>query len=391
MGLDFNDEVQALWILGSLSDSWETLSVSLSTSAPEGTTSKKMVSNTILNEDLRRGSGSADHHHSSSGEVLYYDRRKGNKKLTKTNSGKSKASKKDDQFHYCNKMGHWKFKCYAFKRDIANGNVKGKKNKVNNVVVINPCGDLIVVGSNDVCHISSGDDWVIDSGATFHVTPHKSYFHNYKIGDYGEARMGINGVSKILVIGDVLVRSRLGKELVLENVRHIPNFRLNLISSEKLDDQGYWNFFGDGQWKLIKDSKLIIKGTKEGTLYRSSLEALKDGVHIVDSKFKLWHKTLGHMSEKGLKVLAKRCFIPKVEDDYVSDCTHCLMGKQHKVSFNKLAQRKDARLDLIYSDVCGPMKTRTLGGCSYFTTFIDDYSSKLWEYPLKTKTMFMKF
>ncbi|GAA0139540.1 hypothetical protein LIER_01062 [Lithospermum erythrorhizon] len=61
------------------------------------------------------------------------------------------------------------------------------------------------------------------------------------------------------------------------------------------------------------------------------------------------------------------------------------MGKQHRVSFNKLVQRKDTQLDLVYSDVCGPMKTRTLGGCSYFVTFIDDYSRKLWVYPLKTK------
>ncbi|GAA0152213.1 hypothetical protein LIER_10749 [Lithospermum erythrorhizon] len=111
------------------------------------------------------------------------------------------------------------------------------------------------------------------------------------------------------------------------------------------------------------------------------MEALKDGVHIVDSKLKLWHERLGHMSEKGLKVLAKRGLIPKVEDDYVLDCTHCLIGKQHRVSFNKLAQRKDARLDLFYSDVCGPMKTRTLGGCSYFFAFIDDYSRKLWVCP----------
>ncbi|GAA0171674.1 hypothetical protein LIER_25653 [Lithospermum erythrorhizon] len=160
---------------------------------------------------------------------------KGKKKHIKINPEKSKASKKDDQCHYCNKMGHWKSECYAFKRDVPNGNVKGKKKEANNMAVVNLGGDLIVVGSSDVCHTSSGDDW----------------------------------------------------ELVLENVRHIPDFRLNLISSGKLDDQGYLNFFGDGQSKVIKDFKLTIKDTKEGTLYRSRLEALKDGVHIVDSELKL--------------------------------------------------------------------------------------------------------
>ncbi|GAA0150005.1 hypothetical protein LIER_09038 [Lithospermum erythrorhizon] len=99
----------------------------------------------------------------------------------------------------------------------------------------------------------------------------------------------------------------------------------------------------------------------------------------------LWHNRMGHMGEKGLKVLSKRDIIPKFEDVYVSKCTHCLMGKKHRVSFNKQAQRKSKVLELVYSDLCGPMKASMLGGCSYFVTFMDEYSRKLWAYPLRTK------
>ena len=42
-------------------------------------------------------------------------------------------------------------------------------------------------------------------------------------------------------------------------------------------------------------------------------------------------------------------------------------------------------LDLVYYDVCGPMKTKTLSGSLYFVTFIDDHSRKIWVYTLKTK------
>ena len=42
-------------------------------------------------------------------------------------------------------------------------------------------------------------------------------------------------------------------------------------------------------------------------------------------------------------------------------------------------------LELVHSDLCGPMKTKTLGGALYFVTFIDDCSRKLWVYVLKTK------
>ena len=42
-------------------------------------------------------------------------------------------------------------------------------------------------------------------------------------------------------------------------------------------------------------------------------------------------------------------------------------------------------LDLVYSDVCGPMKIKTLSGSLYFVTFIDDHSRQIQVYTLKTK------
>ena len=41
----------------------------------------------------------------------------------------------------------------------------------------------------------------------------------------------------------------------------------------------------------------------------------------------------------------------------------------------------------MHSDLCGPMKTNTLGGALYFVTFIDDCSRKLWVYVFKTKVL----
>lgn len=53
------------------------------------------------------------------------------------------------------------------------------------------------------------------------------------------------------------------------------------------------------------------------------------------------------------------------------------MGKQHRVSFKKSTQTKKEVLELVYSDVCGPMKVKKLGGFSYFVTFIDDFLRKV--------------
>ena len=104
-----------------------------------------------------------------------------------------------------------------------------------------------------------------------------------------------------------------------------------------------------------------------------------------DSLPNLWHRQLAHMSEKGLQILAKKSHIPFAKGTSLNPCDFCLFGKQHRVSFNIPSTSKLNVLDLVYSDVCGPIDVETLGGNKYFVTFIDDASRKVWVYVLKTK------
>ena len=57
----------------------------------------------------------------------------------------------------------------------------------------------------------------------------------------------------------------------------------------------------------------------------------------------------------------------------------------HRVSFHTSGKKKDNLLELVYSDVCGPVEGGSLGENKYFLTFIDDTSHKVWVYFLKTK------
>ena len=49
------------------------------------------------------------------------------------------------------------------------------------------------------------------------------------------------------------------------------------------------------------------------------------------------------------------------------------------------AWRATKPLELIHTDVCGPMKTSTISGNRYFLTFIDDYSRMCWVYFMRYK------
>ena len=51
--------------------------------------------------------------------------------------------------------------------------------------------------------------------------------------------MGNEGTSKIVDIGNIYLETSIGCKLLLKDVRYVPDICLNLISTGKLDDDGY--------------------------------------------------------------------------------------------------------------------------------------------------------
>ncbi|GKF87885.1 hypothetical protein Tco_0258762, partial [Tanacetum coccineum] len=56
MGIKFEDDIQGLWLLGTLPDTWETFRTSLSNSAPDGVITMELAKGSILNKETRRKS-----------------------------------------------------------------------------------------------------------------------------------------------------------------------------------------------------------------------------------------------------------------------------------------------------------------------------------------------
>nr|KYP47811.1 Retrovirus-related Pol polyprotein from transposon TNT 1-94 [Cajanus cajan] len=92
--------------------------------------------------------------------------------------------------------------------------------------------------------------WIVDSGTTLHVTPRKEFFTSYTSGNFGVLKMGNDGVSKVIGVGDVCLQTNMGTQLLLKGVKHAPYVRFNLISMRMLDDGGYDNHFGFEKLKL---------------------------------------------------------------------------------------------------------------------------------------------
>ena len=109
--------------------------------------------------------------------------------------------------------------------------------------------------------------WVIDSGASSHLTPKKEYLSSYTSGDYGYVKMGNDGSCRIVGMGNVCLMTFIGCRMVLRDVRHVLDVRLNLIPLGRLDDVGYSSAFQNGVWKFCKGSLIVVSTQKQNIRY----------------------------------------------------------------------------------------------------------------------------
>ena len=133
-----------------------------------------------------------------------------------------------------------------------------------------------------------------------------------------------------------------------------------------------------------------MKAKKVGNLFQLEGRTGSDHVSTVSehdsSSIRLWHQRLGHMSERGLKILADRKLLPNLRSGKLDFCKHCLFGKQSKQKFKTDKHTSKGILDYIHSDIWGPAPTASYGGSSYFVSFIDEFSRKVWVYMMKKKS-----
>jgi hypothetical protein len=84
--------------------------------------------------------------------------------------------------------------------------------------------------------------------------------------------------------------------------------------------------------------------------------------------------------------------VPQFILEHQDVCRGCALGKFKKVVFPSSDTRSAKILDLVHTDVCGPMSHSSLSGCEYYLTFIDDHWRKTWIYFLKAKSdVFKRF
>jgi len=150
---------------------------------------------------------------------------------------------------------------------------------------------VFFIGEDNYLNVAYGDlSWIVDSGASFHVSQHEGFFSNYKKGDYGTVKMGNHVTSKIVGIGDIVLLIDTRNKLELKEVKHVPEMRLNLISMGKLDDVDFISHFGTGKWKLEKGNLVIARGLEEGSLYIMQGRIFSGKASVATNSKDVWHR-----------------------------------------------------------------------------------------------------
>ena len=95
---------------------------------------------------------------------------------------------------------------------------------------------------------------------------------------------------------------------------------------------------------------------------------------------------------KRMKKLHADGLLESLDFESLDTCEPCLMGEMTKTPFSRTMERANDLLEIIHTDVCGPMNIDARGGYCYFLTFTDDLSRYGYIYLTKQKSeTFEKF
>eukprot|EP00253_Pinus_taeda_P015803 PITA_15803 len=205
--IKISDEDKCISLLCSLPDSWDSLVTAIGSNAT--TLQFDEIVSALLTEEMRRKN--MDNQNGDALSVVCWK---------------------------CEKEGHFKRECKSKSPDKGKGfdNAPSAEAKTTS----DEGGDVYLASSST--HVDH-EAWLIDSGASFHFTPHREWFCEYEKYDGGDVILGDDRKARIIGRGKVKLKLQGGRVRTLLGVLHIPALARNLIFVSKLDHAGVKTVF----------------------------------------------------------------------------------------------------------------------------------------------------
>ena len=243
--------------------------------------------------------------------------------------------------------------------------------------------------------------WYIDSGATKHMTFEKDLIVDFmKYEQPSKIYLGDNRVIEAYGQGKVRLScydESDAVQLTLNKVLYVPDLSKNLLSVSAMTQMGAEVLFNDGKCVISKDGREITIGhLVDNKLYMVNTDEEAHIASATSPSLEQWHCRFGHLNHTYIDQLIKdklvkgmNCSAGKVH----RECEACAQGKMHRIPFPKKSEKKTCQpLELIHSDLCGPINVDSFGGSKYLLTLTDDYTRYVTVYFIRSKSeVFSKF
>jgi hypothetical protein len=252
------EEDKCITLLCSFPDSWDNLVVSIG-STTQYTLKYEDVVASLLSEEMRQKI--MDGH---STDALFVRGCTQDKNPGKASGERSKSTgryKSPGKYlrkcWKCGKIGHYKKYCKSKNVDKPKGydNTSFVEAKTSTKE-----GGNVYLGSIGT-HVDH-DVWLIDSGASYHMNPHREWFSEYEKYDGGDVFLGDESTAKIMGHGRVKLLLKYGRIRTLPGVLHIQKLARSLISISKLDDAGVDTVLGKGTCKMVRGAMVLMRGVQ---------------------------------------------------------------------------------------------------------------------------------
>ncbi|TXG65810.1 hypothetical protein EZV62_007085 [Acer yangbiense] len=336
LGHKIEENERAELLLQSLPDSYDQLIINLTNNILVEYLVFDDVAAAVLEEESRRKNKEDRSKSSQQAEALTMMRGRSTERgpSGSHNHGRSKSrSRKNVKCYSCGKKGHVKSECWHNKKKSGDNRASESSSSQGCVASTSDDGEVLYSEGNTVAEGRKrfADVWLLDSAATWHMTSRREWFHKYEPVSGGSVFMGNDHALEIAGIGTIKIKMHDGTIRSIQEVRHVKGLKKNLLSLGQLDDLGCKTQIENGILKIVRGALVVMKAEKiTSNLYMLKGETLQEADSCVASNNHgeestiIWHRKLGHISERGLKILFDQNLLPGLKSVSLPFCEHCV-------------------------------------------------------------------
>ncbi|GJS56352.1 retrotransposon protein, putative, ty1-copia subclass [Tanacetum coccineum] len=249
-------------------------------------------------------------------------------------------------------VGHWRRNCPSYQAEL-------KKRK--NASMASTSGIFTIE-----LYAFPNKTWVYDTSCGTHICNTLQGLRESRKLKHGALSLymgnGMRATIEAIRSFDLIIPS--GLIIVLDNCHFVPSVTMGVVSISHLVNNDMHNLYPN-----------------VSSMFNVSNKRSK---HTLDSSY-LWHCRLGYINKKHIDKLQYDGILQPTHNELLEKCKSCIYGKMARKPFSHQVEGAKDLVGLIHTDVCGPFRTMSREGASYFITFIDDFSHYGYVYLMKHK------